>query len=300
MHATHTTTPLAGAQQSTGSDIAVGVPMYIRERALTNLLDSVPEYVSTVYVADNGPDQDRDCYAREWPFDVDVLHLPVDCGIGQCRAAITDALEERYLWLGDCDMEFVREDDPRILRSVLERNPDLGGVAGWLVEDDVVRAGARDLAVHGDTVVKTAAEPDVECGPVPFSRWEFIPQCALFRSECFDAYDYDPDMADSEHVDFFYGHKQSDWEFASTPAVMTKHNRNINKAYRNSERGTDHASLELLHEKWGFSNIAPGTRPDWGFVRGRSLPEQAFDVFRRAAPPRVWIPTKRTLEGVLK
>jgi len=55
--------------------IAVGVPIYTRERALELFLDSVPASVATVYVADNGPaeQRDRDAYAREWPFDLQAL-----------------------------------------------------------------------------------------------------------------------------------------------------------------------------------------------------------------------------------
>jgi hypothetical protein len=56
-------------------EIAIGVPIYTRERALELFLDSVPATVATAYVADNGPadDRDRDAYAREWPFDLQVL-----------------------------------------------------------------------------------------------------------------------------------------------------------------------------------------------------------------------------------
>jgi len=40
-------------------EIAVGVPMYSRVEALRQLLESVPNYVSTVYIAESGPQQDR-------------------------------------------------------------------------------------------------------------------------------------------------------------------------------------------------------------------------------------------------
>lgn len=287
--------------QDTDNEIAVGVPMFMRDEALHRLLNSVPEYVSTVYIAENGEEQDRALYHDEWPFELDVLRLPVDCGIGHCRAALTNAVEETYIWIGDSDMEFVRDEDLRTLRTVLERNPDLGGVAGWLIEGDVVRAGARDLLVEEETIIKTAANPEIEGDEIPFARFDFIPQAALFRTAVFEDYDYDPRMQSSEHVDFFYGHRQrTDWDFASTPTVMIQHNRQINQEYRQSERGGNHVDLDLLEGKWGVRNTVPGDRPDWGFVRGRPLHEQAFDVFRRATPPRVWLPVKRTLEGMIR
>lgn len=283
------------------TEIACGVPIITRERALRQFLGSVPDYVSTVYVADNGADQDRALYNEDWPFKLDVLHLSYDCGIGHCRHRIVQECAEPYLWMGDCDMAFSRDDDLRLLQDVLEANPDLGGVAGWLIEDNIVRSGARNLRVEAGRAIKTVdEEPEMERGPVPFSRFDFIPQAALFRREVFDDYAYDPAVGNSEHFDFFMAHRQTQWEFASTPAVSIIHDRDINEEYRNSERGGDHVDLEVIEQKWGVSDIVPGDPVDWGYLRDQSIAEQAFGVFRRVAPAKIWIPTKRGLEVVIQ
>jgi hypothetical protein len=289
------------AQSNTESNsIACGVPVFSRTKALEQFLDSVPAYVDTVYVADNGRNQTRDPYDEQWPFDLEVLHLEYDVGIGACRAAITDACTEPYLWIGDCDMAFVRTDDLRLLRATLEQHPGLGGISGWLIEGDTVRAGARDLERHGDTAIKTIREyPDIERSVVPFGRFEFIPQAGLFRTEVFDTYDYDPEVRASEHFDFFWGQRAAaEWEFASTPAVMIRHDRNIDQEYREN-RGSGHLDTEITAAKWGIEDIQPGQYGEWSAYRGRPVHEELFEAFRRVAPPGVWLRARRVLKGVM-
>ncbi|MDR9382552.1 MAG: hypothetical protein RI560_12900 [Natronomonas sp.] len=279
--------------------IAAGVPVFSRETALRRFLESVPEYVETVYVADNGREQDRDLYERAWPFDLDVLNLPFDCGIGACRAAIADASREPYLWVGDCDMKIARAGDLRTLRRVLESEPDLGGVSGWLLEGRAVRSGARDLRRVGATAIKEAAALEREHGPVPFVRADFIPQAGLFRTEVYEDYAYDPAVRSTEHFDFFYGHKEAGaWDFASTPAVVTIHNRDIDPQYRESERGSRHVDRDVLADKWGIERVEVGARSDWAEVHEHGLKSDAFNLLKQRTPPRVWLSVKRGLERV--
>jgi hypothetical protein len=285
--------------------MAVGVPVYSRTAALEQLLESVPEYVSTVYVADNGPPEQQserwdDLFYRDWPFSLQVIDLEHDVGIGACRAAIADAVGESYLWVGDCDMEFLREGDLRQLLHILESWPRLGGVSGWLHEEHTIRSGGRDLVRQGGTLLNTVREsPTVRQEPLPHATFDMIPQCGLFRTAIYDDYAYDSEMYNTEHVDFFLGHQETEWEFASTPAVVIAHHRHIDEEYRES-REQNHTDLELLAEKWGIQDIHIGHRPDWMSTRERSPAEQAFDLFRRVAPSSVWMPVRRLANGVVR
>lgn len=290
----YTTTTETGETTEQTDNITIGVPMFSRERALEQFLDSVPAYVNEVIVADNGEQQDRAVYRDDWPFELTVLHLSFDCGIGTCRHEIVAACDDPYLWIGDCDMEFSSPADLRTLKQILEVHPDLGGVAGWLREGETIRAGAKDLVHHDQAVIKTIPElPEVQHDPVPHARFEFIPQCGLFRTACFDDYSYDPEMYNSEHLDFFYGHKQTRWAFASTPTVLVQHHMDIDEEYRETKRGKNAVDFELMAEKWGFTEMHPGPRADWCTTRNRQFGEQLFDLVRRATTPTVWIPLRK-------
>lgn len=286
---------------ATDNQLAVGVPIYSREAALRQFLESVPSSVTTAYIAENGPadQRDRDVYDRSWPFELKVLTLEHDAGIGACRAAIADACSEPYLWVGDCDMAFVDGGDLKTLRAILAANPDLGGVSGWLLEDRAIRAGARDLETVGDSAIKEASDAELEHDPVPFARFDFIPQAGLFRTEIYEDYSYDPDVRSTEHFDFFYAHRQlGAWDFASTPTVLIRHDRNINTEYRESQRGGGHVDRDILAEKWGIEHVEPGARADWATVHDHGLKSDAFNLVKQTTPARVWVPLKRGLERV--
>jgi len=281
--------------------IGVGVPVFSRTRALEQFLESVPEYVETVYVADNGETEDRhDLYDREWPWTLELLDLPYDVGIGRCRNEIATAVEEPYLWVGDCDMVIQRDGDLRALRRLLDVHIDLGAVSGWLREGDTIRSGARNLLEREGVVYKTVPDtPEVTADPLPFARFDMIPQCGLWRTEIFEDYTYDADIYNSEHIDFFYGHKRlGEWQFASTPAVVVDHQRNIDPEYR-KDRGQNHIDFPTMNEKWGFHDVQIGQRPDWVTTRERSRFERGFDIFRESTPPAVWVPVRRVLSRVL-
>jgi len=281
------------------SEIAVAVPVLSRSGALGNFIDSVPAGVSRVVVADNGPPgAHTHVYSRDWRVDIDVLDLDHDIGIGACRAALVEAVDESYLWMGDCDMAFTRADDLARLREILDSEPDLGGVSGWLVEGDTVRSGARDLEIVGDTLVKDGTGPTVEADPYPHARFEFIPQAGLFRREVFETAGYDADLRTHEHMDFFLAqHEAGEWAFASSPVVQVLHNKWVNQEYRETRKQHD-VDRDVLADKWGIRRTVPGTTSDWAQLRDRSTAERAFDVFRQATPARVWLPVRQALKRV--
>jgi len=281
------------------NDIAVCVPVFTRSAALAQFIDSVPARVSRVVVADNGPPGEHEhVYARDWNVDIDVLDLGHDIGIGACRAALVEAVDEPHLWMGDCDMAFTRAGDLACLREILDSDPELGGVSGWLVEGDTVRSGARDLEIVGDVLVKDGTDPTVEGDPYPHARFEFIPQAGLFRREVFETAGYDADLRTHEHMDFFLAqHEAGEWRFASSPVVQVLHNKWIDQDYRR-ERGQHDVDRDVLADKWGIRRTVPGATSDWAQLRDRSTAERAFDVFRSATSPRVWLPVRRAFKTV--
>jgi hypothetical protein len=99
-------------------------------------------------------------------------------------------------------------------------------------------------------------------------------------------------------MDFFLGqHEAGEWCFASTPVVQVLHNRWVDADYRR-ERGQHDRDRDVLADKWGIRRTVPGAASDWAQVRDRSTAERAFDVFRQATSPRVWLPVRRAFETV--
>jgi len=203
---------------------------------------------------------------------------------------------ERYLWIGDNDMRFTAPGDLRRLREILEADDELGGVSGWLLEAGGVRSDAYDLKQHGRTLLKIPRRPELTEAPVPHAEFDFIPQAGLFRSAVFDSKPHDPRFKEREHVDFFLAHEQlGRWNWASTPAVTTLHDKTIDEQYR--ERRGRHRSeaAKLLARKWGVERVVPAG-VDWAHRDDRTPAEAGFAAFRELAPPAVWIRVRRALK----
>jgi len=284
-------------------DLAVGVPVFERTAALQTLLESLPASVHRVHVADNGHTDERaTLYAREWPFDLEVHDLDYDAGVGACRRAIADAASTEYLFIGDCDMRIVRPSDLDTLIGVLEREPHLGGIAGWLWEGDRVRAGAADFHSHTGptgttTLYKDARDAKLQhSAGIPYAVFDNIPQAAVVRTAVFEAHTYDDSLQNTEHAAFFLGQQRAgEWQFASTPAVVIHHRMHTDPEYRAEKRQKDTTDLDMLAREFGIDRLAVGPRPDWVTTRARSAGERAFDLVRQVTPPSVWVPTRRVL-----
>ena len=282
------------------SEIAVGVPVYTRSEALAQFIESVPAGVSRVVVADNGlPGEHTHVYTRDWHVDIDVLDLESDIGIGACRAALVEAVDEPFLWMGDCDMQFVdgRRDLAR-LREILDSDPGLGGVSGWLVEGGTLRSAARDIRrPTEDVMLYDATDATVRHEPHPHAYFDFVPQAGLFDTAVYDTYTYDPAVAcGGEHGDFFIGQLNAgEWRFASTPSVVVRHHKQIDQQYRRQQERTGD---EVLERKRGIRLRLVGDRRQWKQPLNRAPHERAFDIFRAATPPRIWVPVRRAFETV--
>jgi len=112
----------------------------------------------------------------------------------------------------------------------------------------------------------------------------------------FDSKPHDARFKEREHADFFLAHAElGRWNWASTPAVTTLHDKTIDEQYR--ERRGRHRSeaAKLLARKWGVERVVPAG-VDWAHRDDRTPAEAGFAAFRELAPPAVWLAARRALK----
>lgn len=238
--------------------IALGVVVFQRTEKLENLLRSVGPPVQRVYVADNGEvtQEKMRLYDLDYEFDLEVIDLEYDSGLGHGRNEIVKQLTEDYLIIVDNDMEMPA--NVSVLADQLESNPDLGGVCGVLIEDGNVSGSCCDLYEERNLIIKDIREEKrfELLGGHPFVEFDFIVNAAMFRNECLEDYSWDSRYRIGiEHIDFYVGHmKQTDWTFGICPAVVFPHYPGGDATYmaeRNSvEKLTE--SKQYFLEKWGY------------------------------------------------
>lgn len=294
----------------TETSVAVGVPVFRRTEALQRCLESITgSVVDRAIVADNGRTTDREqLYARDWEFELTVLQLEYNSGIGACRAAIADELTEDYLIVVDNDMIMPPSPKLRDLQTVLQYDEDLGGVSGILVEQDRIRSGCSNLheehSLFGNKFIvhSIRTEPIVEWigQTLPIARFDMITNAAMLRHDCIEDYSWDSRYPMREHLDFYIGHyHRTDWEFAVCPAVVFNHEKGRYPKYRTQIRGgSDHyeemnKTVHMLNsEKWGYHRIEYEGRQDWIDTTQKSIPQEAYRILNRKIPIEYTLPLK--------
>jgi GT2 family glycosyltransferase len=261
--------------------VAIGTKVFTRDEQLRGLLDSVPPLVDTVYVADDGePTELKErLYSADYAFELEVIDMEYDAGLGAGRAAIVEQLSEDFLAIVDTDHRI----PPGIesLLDVLRSEKQLGGVGGALVEPDRDRyyVEAQDFSEDGTTLIRSPhlEEKRIEMvDRTPVVEFDFIPNAALLRRECVEDYCWDPAyVIEQEHADFYVGHwRRTDWRFAVCPAVVFEHYPGGDEAYLR-ERGDiqkERDSLRYFLDKWGYEKDDPRS---FVWAEGGNVPDPA-------------------------
>lgn len=245
--------------------LAAGTKVFMRPDKLEQLLESLENtQVKTLYLADDGEvtDEKAEIYNRDFTFKLELLDLEYDSGLGFGRKRIVEECDEDFLLIVDPDHVVPR--NLSVLIEQLQALPDVGGIAGNLIEPEFgrMKQNAHDLRTNGNTLVR---ETDTEAKDIelvagnPFVRFDFIPNAVVFQMECLHDYCWDPEYVISkEHLDFYEGHRrQTDWEFGISPNVNFLHypgggDSYMEERYSSSKRTR---SEKYFLEKWEYDEI---------------------------------------------
>ena len=254
------------------TDIALGVVVMTRIEKLRRLLKSVDRQpIKTVYIADAGRDtsEKQEIYNEDFAFETVVLDLDYEVELGRSRKRIADELSEEYLITVDSDHEV--PDNVMLLADQLSERPDLGGIAGSIIEPNKGRLwqSAKDFYEDNGILVRDANHEEKEIEYVagsPFVEFDFIPSAGILRKDCLQDYSWDPNYTNTrEHADFYVGHwLETDWSFGISPEVHFKHYPGGDTEYvshRHDVARQDFAEKYFL-DKWGYEAFEMG-KPYW-------------------------------------
>lgn len=245
----------------TDGEIALGTKVFLRDNKLRDLLNSIPDIVDQVYIADDGRPSElkNELYKRNYEFNLEVIDLEYDKGVGAGRKAIVDSLTEDYLII--CDTDHRIPDNIHWIMEQLAVDSSLGGIAGALVEpeQDHFYIGAQDFEEKNSALVRSSLlnKKKIELiAGYPLIRFDFIPNAAVFRKECLEDYCWDEKyVIEQEHADFYVGHwKQTNWEFGVCPTVVFEHYPGGNTAYMDNryDKVKEKKSMQYFLDKWGY------------------------------------------------
>ncbi|WP_160162901.1 glycosyltransferase family 2 protein [Natrinema limicola] len=271
---------------------ALGLKVFNRTEKLEALLESVPpDAYETVYVADDGRTEERAyLYERSWPFDLELLDLPYDAGLGVGRNAIVDALSEEYLTVVDSDHEVPTNVD--VLTRQLEARPEFGGISGLLLEHGRIQGLCHDLFAEGDVLIRdTGTKTATQVAGYPLVEFDFVPNVVTFRRACLEEQAWDETyVIGREHLDFFVAHWQAtDWRFGTCPAVVFPHHPGGGSEYDANRRNRAKllASKAYFREKWGYEQVV--AREFW---LGTQSVDKPLAILDSDLPLPTWLEAK--------
>jgi len=283
-------------------DIALGTKVFSRTDDLRRLIESIPSFVSKVYIADDGEmnEEKSVIYNADYDFQLQVIALEYDLGVGAGRNAIVDAASEDYIFIVDPDHQLTPSIG--VLYEQLKERPDIGGIGAIIVEpeNDRLYSQAADFRekrtddglrlVRETRGIDNNKEIQIAAG-APLVEFDFIPHATLFRLECLRDQAWDEAyLTEFEHEDLFVAHwKRTDWKFALSPSAQMLHYPGGDTEYllnRQDPEKTSHGREHFL-KKWGYFEMetTDGRWIEAGSIGTASKKlESAIDVLRNEGP----------------
>jgi hypothetical protein len=207
---------------------------------------------------------------------VNVLWMPHDSGVCECRNALVAATTSEYLFLCDDDLIFTPDTDYSGALRVLERDPEVGIVGGrWLDRYDEGPDQVRQWALFLHLDAKNEMLIGVpayhyfpiarHAGVHKYFLCDTALNFALFRRAVFDepSVRWDPRFkCNGEHEDFYLNFKTaSPYKVAYYPGLVCLHSRPRAAAYEKLRERSD-GWLRFM-QKWGikqYCELDNGTR----------------------------------------
>lgn len=250
-------------------DITVGIKTFYRPGKLKRCLQSlVDKNFFEVVVADDGEitSEKKAIYtefARKLPLK--LLRLPFDSGLAYGRNQIVKVCKTPFLLMLDDDQRV--DTDIFRLKKILLNDSSLGGVSGFLLEENRLKCEAHNLYIRNGYLIRhiqSMPEPK-KLGKLTYYIFDQIPNSTLFRTECVQSIGWDNFFKiGREHVDFYLTHKKAGkWKFAVTPNVIIKHEPKgeeiYKKKYRLNPQRIENSNKYFL-KKWGLKGIIEGKK----------------------------------------
>jgi len=199
-------------------DLSIGITTILRPACLFRLLNSLEGIEVEVFVAD----QNKEISNRYNDYDVQVLDMNYDAGVGKARNAIIDEIDTEYLMFLDDDI-IADPSDIRGLYCTMKTNPEFGWVSPLfhLVERYVVVSSAANWEILDDTLSQVFQKPFPGDGLVEVDQPAAV---GIFKTSIFDNVMWTEEIKiGREHLIFALDSKDESWEKGMFNSLYFEH-----------------------------------------------------------------------------
>ena len=195
---------------------------------------------------------------------IEFLIYPFNYGLSAVRNRLIEKVDTKYFFLLDDD-NYIPSNSLEIL-DFMESKKDIGGVGiGWITRDGILSfADAYDLKIENDYLVRyfdfENKQFNIFNGNLYIYPFDFIPNCAIWRTEVFNEFKWDEKFIISrEHEDFMLNLKlNSTWKLAIAANLFAVHDKKDVGEYRLYRVGKEkRKSIRYFLRKWNLKGIYP-------------------------------------------
>jgi len=246
---------------SLNNDIAIVFDNFLRDGIMFNLIESIFKYAPGVkiYIADQSIYHPNTMilYNKLILKGHEVIFCGLDCGISVARNNAIKQVNEKYIFMCDCDNLFTRFTDLNILKNILEKNCNIGLVSLYEKEHNQINHYEINLERTGDLLIYNYISEHADCRNKEFFLCDYTMNMGLAKKELFDSVKYDEQMKLTEHLDFFMSIKyNTEWKVACATSVNIDNQDIIldNSSY-NLFRARNKLFWKLYKTKWNLTKI---------------------------------------------
>ena len=207
--------------------ITIGITTFDRPAHLARCVESILRFypAAEIVVADNGRERPK------LPAGVRVVTLPYDAGLSASRNAVIDASDTEFVLIMEDDMLFTDETRLESFVEVLRADPEIGLVAGTLLEPNdpgpIRRLFVFDLFRDRLWVRPASSAPLRQAeGGTLYRVGDMVPNFFLARREFLNDHRWNDRLKLGEHLIYFWEvHQARRWRVAHTDAARIVHDR---------------------------------------------------------------------------
>jgi len=232
------------------TDTTFIIKTFKRYNCLENLLRSLKKHYpeNRILIADDSDDFNAHFYFK-WKkrLNLEVLRLPFDTGLSYGRNGLVERVKTPYILLLDDDFIFTEETKIEKFYKVIRSDDKIGVVGGLCVE------GKKEYHYEFEMKYEKGILSEISDGNkyrmingVKAKPTGSVLNFALFRTAVFKDILWDEKLKLSEHQDFYFRWRKTDWKIYYTPEVRVIHDKDRPVGYKEYRARSKQYQFEMF------------------------------------------------------
>jgi len=255
------------------NDITGNIKAFMRPECVDKCISSAYNSgIRKINVGYDGPKHLEDEHKQiieKWrdigDLEINFYTFEFNYGLSAVRNKLQEVTDTKYFFQLDDDNYIPK--NALVIKKFLEKYNNYGAVSiGWITPYLMLEIDAYDLKIENDYLVRwyKSSNKFLEMidGIVFMAPFDFIPNCAMWRTSVFDEIKWDEKFKiNREHEDFMLRLKlETKWKLATALNLFAIHDQKRSKSMTKYRVGKEYRkSVRYFLKKWNLNGIYPSS-----------------------------------------